>query len=299
MRRLACILFVATLASGQDSDIFERLRRSLGQQASAALAKQDFAQIQQMLAKVPANQETLALRGAVAFLDGRMPDCVANLEKAAPLRDSDNFTLAMALIRLGDGKRARAILNELSGKHPASAIYIYWLGRLDYDQRRYEEAVGRLQRASDLDPNSARIQDSLGLALDMQGRTEQAQSVLEKAAKLNRSQEKPSPWPPHDLGYLLLRMERFKEAEELLRESLRYGPGLAQTHYYLGRTLEKEGRDADAVEEYKQAISADTASTDVCYSLAILYRKLHRESEAEAMFAEYRKRKAAVVPAQP
>jgi Flp pilus assembly protein TadD len=228
-----------------------------------------------------------------------MPDCVANLEKAAPLRDSDNFTLAMALIRLGDGKRARAILTELSGRHPASAIYIYWLGRLDYDQRRYEEAVGRLQRASDLDPNSARIQDSLGLALDMQGRTEQARSVLEKAADLNRNQAKPSPWPPHDLGYLLLRMERFQEAEEALRESLRYGPGLAQTRYYLGRTLEKEGRDADAVEEYKQAISADTASTDACYSLAILYRKLHRESEAEAMFAEYRKRKMAVVPAQP
>jgi len=299
MRSLVCILLVVTLGSAQDSDIFERLRRTLGEQAAAALAKKDFAQVNQMLAKAPVNQETLSLRGSVAFLDGRMADCVANFDRAAPLSDGDSFTLAMALIKLGDGKRARATLTDLSMKHPNSAIYIYWLGRLDYDQRRYEDAVAKFQRAAELDPNSARIQNGLGVALDMQGHMEQARTILEKAVDLNRTQAKPSPWPPHDLGYLLLRLERFNEAEEVLRESLRYGPDLAQTHYYLGRTLEKQGRDSDAVEEYKMAISTDTASTDACYSLAILYRKLHRESEANAMFAEYRKRKTGMVPAQP
>lgn len=298
MRSLVCIFLVVTLGSAQNSDIFERLRRTLGQGAATALEKRDFAQVDQMLAKAPTNQETLSLRGAVAFLDGRMSDSVANFDRAGPLSDSDSFTLAMALIKLGNGKRARATLTDLSTKHPNSAIYIYWLGRLDYDQRRYEDAVTKLKKAAELDPNSPRIQNSLGLALDMQGHMEQARSVLGKAADLNRSQSKPSPWPPHDLGYLLLRLEQFKEAEEALRESLRYEPGLAQTHYYLGRTLEKEGRDADAIGEYKEAISTDTASADACYSLAILYRKLNRESDADAMFAEYRKRKTEVAPAQ-
>ncbi|MBV9156290.1 MAG: tetratricopeptide repeat protein, partial [Acidobacteriaceae bacterium] len=107
-------------------------------------------------------------------------------------------------------------------------------------------------------------------------------------------QAHPSPWPPHDLGFLLLRMDQLKEAEKSLRESLRYDPHLAQAHYHLGRVLEKEARAAEAIEEYRSAISADPASSNSYYSLALLYRKLHRKSEAAAMFAEYEKRKARV-----
>ncbi len=37
-----------------------------------------------------------------------------------------------------------------------------------------------------------------------------------------------------------------------LRESLRYDPAFSQSHYHLGRALEKEGLDEAAVEEYKK-----------------------------------------------
>ena len=153
--------------------------------------------------------------------------------------------------------------------------------------------MAKLGKATQLDPQSARAWDSLGLAFDMQGQREQALSAFDKAVNLNRSQTHPSSWPPHDLGYLLLRMEKPTEAEAALRESLRYPPKLAQTHYYLGRVLEKEGRETEAVEEYRSAVAADTSSPDACYSLAMLYRKLHREAEAQAMFAEFRRRRQA------
>ena len=207
--------------------------------------------------------------------------------------EADSFVSAMNLVRSGDDERARAVLADLWAQHPDKAIYIYWLGRIDYDQRRYQEAVVKLRKAAELDPRSARIQDSLGNALDMQGLMDQALSTFQHAAELNRDDSHPSPWPPHDLGYLLLRMNKFKEAEQALRESLGYDPKMAQTHYYLARTLEKEGRDAEAVNEYKEAVAGDATSADFCYSLAMLYRKMGREAEAAAMFAEYRKRKAA------
>jgi tetratricopeptide (TPR) repeat protein len=208
-----------------------------------------------------------------------------------PLKDADSFTFAMALVDLGNEAHARSLLTALAEKYPAKAIYIYWLGRLDYSQRRYDGAIEKLTRASKLDPQSARVWDSLGLAFDMQGQTDQALEAFQKAAKLNRTQPHPGPWPPHNLGFLLLRMDRPQAAEAALRESLRYDPRLAQTHYHLGRTLEKEARDAEAIEEYRSAISADTSSADACYSLALLYRKLNREAESAAMFAEYKKRK--------
>jgi tetratricopeptide (TPR) repeat protein len=216
----------------------------------------------------------------------------------APLNDNDTFTFAMAFVNLGGDTHARALLDGLAEKHPERAIYLYWLGRLDYDQRRYKEAVEKLRKAAGLDPKSARVWDSLGLAFDMQGQLEQALGTFEKAASLNREQAHPSPWPPHNLGYLLLRMDKSNDAEAALRESLQYDPKLTQAHYHLARTLEKQGKETEAIEQYVAAVSGDSAASDACYSLGMLYRKLHRDVEANAMFAEYKRRKQAVATSE-
>jgi tetratricopeptide (TPR) repeat protein len=168
------------------------------------------------------------------------------------------------------------------------------LGRLDYNLRRYPEAVTKLQKALELAPQSARGWDSLGLAFDMQGQLEQAYGAFTKAAALNRGLPQPSAWPPHDLGYLCLRMNKLKQAENSLREALRYDQKLAVAHYHLARVLEGEAQEHEAVAEYKAAISEDSFSTDACYSLAMLYRRLHQEDEAAAMFTEYKRRKEAL-----
>lgn len=301
-RVVFCFAMLAALALSED--IFTRLRKVLassgqGDLAATELAKNNFARVQEILANTkssdePARAEILSLEGAVAFLQGDFNGSAIAFDRAAaltPLADADRFTLAMALVKQGAEKRAGGILEELSHKHPDHSLYLYWLGRLDYNQRRYQEAAGKLTRAVELDSNSARAWNSLGLTFDMQGRLEQAQNALERAADLNRKQAHPSPWPPHDLGFLLLRMDRPKEAEASLRESLRYDPAFPQSHYHLGRTLEKEGLDEAAVEEYKKAVAIDPASSDACYSLALLYRKAHRDAEAAAMFTEYKKRR--------
>ncbi|MGI9075552.1 MAG: tetratricopeptide repeat protein [Bryobacteraceae bacterium] len=302
--QMAFCIVAVTPALAQSDDIFERVRRVLavsgeGELASAALAKKNFAQVEDMLARSkastePERAELLSLQGAIRFLDGKMSAAVEAFTKAAemaPLNDNDRFTFAMAFVNLGHDTRARALLSGLAEKHPERAIYLYWLGRLDYDQRRYKEAVEKLREAAQLDPKSARVWDSLGLAFDMQGQLEQALGALEKAASLNREQAHSSPWPPHDLGYLLLRMDKSKDAEAALRESLQYNPKLTQAHYHLARALEKEGKETEAIGEYVTAVSGDTAASDACYSLGMLYRKLHRDEEANAMFAEYKRRK--------
>ncbi len=304
--RVGLLALATTIALAQNDDIFERIREALassgqGEQAVQALKDKRFAQVESILAQskagsAAAEAELLSLRAAVEFLDGKMAKSAATFREAgnlAPLRDGDTFTLAMALVKLRDDAEARAILVSLAAKHPDRSLYPYWLGRLDYDQRRYKEAVEKLQNAAQLDPRSPRIWDSLGLALDMQGEMEQAREKFEKAASLNRSLPHPSPWPPQDLGYLLLRMDRLPDAEANLREALRYDAQLPEAHYHLGRVLEKQGRDPEAIEEYSRAIALDTTSPEACYSLGTLYRKLHRNAEAAAMFSEYKKRKDA------
>ena len=300
-------LSATSVALAQTDDITERLRRTLAgtdvcEQAIVELRARHFDAVQHLLESAPSAggrsiAERDSLQGVMAFLQGNMKTAVSHFDAAqrlAPLSERDVFTEAMALTSVGRIAEARRLLQQLNQSHPDRPIYIYWLGRLDFDEHRYEDAVAKLRQSLALDPNSARAWDSLGLAYDMQGRADEAEEAFTKAAALNRRQAHPSPWPAHDLGYWLLRANRWPEAEADLRESLRYDPAFAQAHYHLARTLEKEGRESDAIAEYSIAVQNDAASAEACYSLAELYRKLHREPEATAMFAEYKRRKQAL-----
>jgi tetratricopeptide (TPR) repeat protein len=201
----------------------------------------------------------------------------------------------MALVNLGDVKAARPELARLNQNHPDQPIYLYWLARLDYGQRLYDAAIEKLKRVVLLDPGSVRGYDNLGLAFDMQGLTDEAQSAFAKAVALNRKLSAPSPWPPHNLGYLLLRLEQFHEAEDNLREALKYNPRFALGHYHLGRVLEKEDQDEAAIGEYKSAAELDVKLAEPLYSLGLLYRRHGRTAEAENALAEYKKRRAITV----
>jgi tetratricopeptide (TPR) repeat protein len=305
--RMLRLLLVSSLLCAQSDDIYQRVKQALGEAGETDLRAKNFSHLEERLAALkPSDDKTraevLALSGAIAFLDGKMAQAVKDFRAAENIqaaKDSDRFTLAMALVKVDDEEAARGVLSSLSRDHPNSAIYWYWLGRLDYDQRRYREAVEKLDRAVKLDPKAARGWDSLGLAWDMQGHMEQAREMFEKAVSLNREQKQPSPWPPHNFGYLLLRLGETAKAEEALRESLRYDGKLARTHYYLARTLEKEDRENEALAEYQIAVTGDMTSAESCYSLATLYRKMHREAEASAMFEEFRRRKSREVAPNP
>ena len=294
-------LVTVSYAWGQAETLNARIQHLVpiaeNDRVQAAFMVHDYARVQQILAAVPANEATrpeiLAVEGALAFVDGDMHAAARYFTSAndlKPLGAADSFTWAMALVKLGDDAGSRRVLSRLHTADPGNALYIYWLGKIDYGERRYADAIAKLQQALQLDANSARTWDSLGLAYDMQGEMDHAREAFEKAVTLNRASQHPSPWPPHNLGYLLLRAGRPLEAEANLRESLKYDPTFVDAHYHLGRTLEKLQRYDDAVEQYKLAVEGDPAATDACYSLAMLYRKLNRDQDSAAMFAEYKRR---------
>src|SRR6478752_7581660 len=120
---------------------------SQGQIAVTKLAGKDFTSLAAMLQRRaalnrPDQAEVVALEGAVAFLAGQMSDAIRHFGRAAelaPLKDSDSFTLAMALVSLGDNRQATVLLSNLSAKYPKQPLYVYWLGRIDYDLRLYPE----------------------------------------------------------------------------------------------------------------------------------------------------------------
>lgn len=265
-----------------------------------AFAEKDFGRLEGVLAaarpETPAQRGALdALLGALEFVSGRMEQAVESFRKAdavSPLDDHDRFTLAMALVDLGDVKSSRAELNRLHESHPSQPIYLYWLARLDYGQRLYDNAVEKLKQVIRMDPDSVRGYDNLGLSYDMMGLTEEAQGAFAKAVELNRKLAAPSAWPPHNLGYLQLRLQQFREAEMNLREALKYDPKFALAHYHLARVLENLEQYEEAIQEYKSAAALDTRLAEPLYNLGLLYRRRGRTTEAEKILEEYRKRRA-------
>lgn len=261
-------------------------------------SRHDYAAIENALAVPPGmnpqqSATLLALLGAIDFLGKRLEPAVKAFERSdaiRPLDDRDRFTLAMALATLGRSKDATTHLTRLNQLHPTQPLYLYWLARIEYYERRYEAAVEKLRRVTLLDPKSERAWDNLGLSLDMLGDQVGAQQAFEKAVELNRKLPAPSAWPPHNFGCLLFRMQLFPEAEKSLREALGYDPRFAQAHYYLGRVLEKLGHDEDAIAQLKSAAELDPNLAEPLYTLGLLYRRLGRLDESKRALEEYKKR---------
>jgi tetratricopeptide (TPR) repeat protein len=244
----------------------------------------------------PGSAEVLRVLGGVFFLGGRPLNAAVALKKAeaiAPLDERSRFTLVMAYVALGHDDWARPELEALAAAAPDNPLYVYWAGRLDYDEGRFAAAAKSFERAITLDPGFARAHDNLGLCYDALGRFDEAIASFGEAIRLDREQGASSPWPPLNLGLLLTRLDRLDEAETRFRESLAADPGFAPAHYQLGLVLEKTGRPAAAVAEVEEAARLDPGSAEAQYALARLYRRAGEAEKAEDALRRFRELKDA------
>jgi tetratricopeptide (TPR) repeat protein len=221
-------------------------------------------------------------------------------EAIAPLAEESHFTLAMAYVKLRRPEWARPELQKLSESHPQTALYAYWLARLDYDEQKYQEVIAQLQKVTLLDPKMTRAYDLLGLCYDYLGRVQDAISTFNHAVQLNRLETKPSPWPNLDMAITQMEANDLVGAEANLHEAISYDPQLAKAHYQLGRVLEKQKKFPEAVASLNTSASLDPSYPDPHYLLGRIYKRLGKTDPAnveENKFQELQKAAVAVDPA--
>jgi 4-amino-4-deoxy-L-arabinose transferase-like glycosyltransferase/predicted negative regulator of RcsB-dependent stress response len=73
-------------------------------------------------------------------------------------------------------------------------------------------------------------------------------------------------------------------AEEQLREALRLDPPYATVHVELGKVLARQERNREAIEIYRQAAQIEPNAFHIHHALGLLHRRLGEWSEAEAAF---------------
>ena len=243
----------------------------VSREVKQALQARDYVRAESLLfqdlKKTPDSAPLLATIGGVQFQAGHFQRAVESFEKANRLQTLDNanrFTLAMAYATLNQRDHAREHLLAL----PETAITVYWRGRLDFADANYKSAISLFEKAIKLDANFMRAYDSLGLAHE--AASDPAEAIKYYRLAIERNKEC-SPWPTHNLGALLIKLERLDDADPVLQSSLSCSPEFASGLYQLGQLREKQGRSSEAIAALRTALEKDPQNAGAWFVLARIY----------------------------
>ena len=253
-----------------------------------ALKARNYSAVEEGLVRVASQHPKMPLLynclARIFFIDGKYLNAAIAMKKAEalqPLEERDSFTLAMAYVALEKPDWARPLLEKLAEDNAKNPLYVYWEGRLEYDQQKLSQAAARFEKAIALDSGFVKAYDNLGLCLEGMGKYTEALAQYQRAVQLNRESKVHSAWPPLNLGMLLIKSNRGEEAEPLFRESLQWDANFAEAHYQLGVLLEQHNRTNEATEGLKRAGLLAPAYPQPHYALARVYRRSGKKEEAK------------------
>ncbi len=230
------------------------------------------------------------------------------------LTERARFPLAIALFEAHQPEAARREFEQVrreTGDHPN---VLYYLGRLDLDERNFPAAIRNLTQAAAKPPfpdtpyylgfayfkqgnlvtaerwlkqaaranaGDSRIPYRLALLYRKQGRTAEAEKARALSARLRQQDSRQSQ----------LRMECRQKLDQGQREEARnlcrqlYDPEDADALTELGTIYAQHGDLEDALEPLRRAAEVAPKSPQVQYNLALAYYQLNRFAEARIPLA--------------
>lgn len=155
------------------------------------------------------------------------------------------------------------------------------IGGLLLKAGRWDAAARVLRRATDLDPEHARSQHALAIALLKTGRWEDAAAAFRCTLHLDPDASEPRA----NLTAALLHLARWDEAAVVCRDAIGRDPDRAALHEHLGIALAKSGQWSPAVDALRRARALQPAAGDVTDLLCHALERLERWDE---LAEEYR-----------
>ena len=184
------------------------------------------------------------------------------------------------------------------------------LGKILYNQRRYEEALDPARVAVEQRPDYSGTHATLGAILRGLGRFEEAETHLRRAIALNPQEhyahldlgkalynqgryeealdparvaveQRPDYSGTHAiLGAILSELGRFEEAETHLRRAIALNPQEHYAHLDLGKALYNQGRYEEALEATRVAVEQRSDYSEIHADLGVILKALGRYDEA-------------------
>jgi len=149
-------------------------------------------------------------------------------------------------------------------------VYLMMLGRVD-------EAIAQYRRTLKLPRDRAMTHAALGRLVMAKGQFQEAEHHFRRSLELNREADpdaEPDPDALHNLGVVLMRLDKHEEAARKLKEAMLHRPFDAATQHALAQCYERLGRLRDAADAYRRAVGLNAEMAVAHQDLGILLTRL-------------------------
>jgi tetratricopeptide (TPR) repeat protein len=206
---------------------------------------------------------TPAVTGTMSFADGQAAYQAKKYSEASAIFEAYTerrpanawgyYMLGLSAWKSGDFAKAEKAFDNALSIDPRHIKSLVNQSRVFIDQKRHEDAIDRLTRAAEIDPDSAEVHRLLGRAYYTQGQTDEAVEAYRRALELNERDA----WSMNNLGLLLLETKRVEEALPLFAQAVELRTDVPEFHNNFGMALEHSGRFKAAATAYSGALTAD------------------------------------------
>ncbi len=219
------------------------------------------------------------LFGSAQALSGNLPAAVSSLQTAvqvAPKRPEPYYRLALVFIQGFRDQDAVEVLSAGLQEIPNSPLLLFGLGVVNEVSGRYQEAIGNLRKSLQAKHEQPAAWSILGELYAKVSQYDEAEQAFRAAVAQGAAAETSVKYAD-----LLIRLERFAEAEKLLRQVLGYNPRETTALVTLGKLYNAQRKYALAEKPLRSAIELDTDDGDAHLFLAAALRHLGRVDEAQ------------------
>lgn len=147
---------------------------------------------------------------------------------------------------------------------------------------RVADGVGILETALEWHPENVKVLNNLAIGYLELGKTEKAEALLLRAKKLDGEQGETF----INLAAIYISRGQFNQALENAERAIELAPKTARAHRTQARTLERLGRDAEAVSAFEKAAAFDSSNPSIFMELGDVCVRLGRLEEARLHFQE-------------
>jgi tetratricopeptide (TPR) repeat protein len=236
----------------------------------------------------PQDDDAAYLLGYVRFRQNRPKESLQIFTEAARLKSptaDDLKVVALDYVLLDDYDDAGRYLEESLVLDPGNIEARYHLGRVRYQQNRFDSAIAAFQEVLRRDPGNVRARDNLGLSLEGKNEIDPALDAYREAVKMDESQAVHNEQPYLNLGALLAKSGHAEEAIPWLLRGAAIAPNSGKGHYLLAKAYFDLNRFEDALREAQKAASLDPDDSGDHYLLGRIYQRSGKSELAKEQFA--------------
>lgn len=243
--------------------------------------------LHRFIANNPSSADAYFLLGYTYFREAKPRESLAAFTAGARFRKpaaGELKVVASDYVLLGDFPDAQKWFAEVTRQTPNDADVWYLLGRTQYNEDQFADAISSFGRSLKLHPGNVEAENNLGLAWQGLSQTDRAIGAFQEAIAWQGAQPT-DPQPYLNLGSLLANQNQPEKAIPLLKQASNLAPKNPKILEELAVALEAGGHLSDAQRQLEEAVSLAPQASGPHFKLGRLYQREGLRELARQQFA--------------